>query len=54
MTFEYNPTIKILLQGNTKKKVSMEYREHTWMMPKVAKRPPYFMNPQYGWDYPII
>lgn len=54
MQFEFNPQVTILLEGNSDEKVMMRYREHCWTMPKVAERPPYFTNPKYNWNYPLI
>lgn len=54
MWYEYNPEATVLLQDASNQKVKMQYINHAWLMPKSSKRPPYFTDPKYGWNYPII
>ncbi|MBY7142606.1 hypothetical protein KFZ56_05835 [Virgibacillus sp. NKC19-3] len=54
MQVEFNPSIKWLLIHQSDQKVRMEYLQYNWMMPAIAKRPPYYTNPRYEPYYPLI
>ncbi|MDQ0219739.1 hypothetical protein ELQ35_20475 [Peribacillus cavernae] len=52
--FKYNPEVKLLLKNYSDKKEEMVYMNHCWPMPKIGPRPPYYCNPQYVKNYPLI
>ncbi len=55
MQFEFNPEVMLLLQNYSEEKVVMLYdSDHTWPMPKIGPRPPYYFNPRYVQSYPLI
>jgi hypothetical protein len=55
MQFEFNPEVKLLLLNHSDAKVTMVYAgRDSWPMPEIGWRPPYYTNPRYGFNYPII
>jgi len=51
---EFNPTVKWLLVNESDERVCMSYLQHNWLMPVIAKRPPFYTNPRYEPYYPLI
>ncbi|MDK7665286.1 hypothetical protein [Cytobacillus oceanisediminis] len=54
MRFEFNPEVKLLLVNYSDEKVRMDYINHSWSMSEIGWRPPFYTNPRYGFNYPII
>ncbi|WP_180953655.1 hypothetical protein [Bacillus sp. T33-2] len=54
MRFEFNPEVRLLLVNHSNEKVRMDYINHAWPMPKIAPRPPCYINPRYEMTYPLI
>lgn len=54
--FDFNPTVQLLLLNHSNEKVQMRYdsNPHTWSMPVIGPRPPYYANPRYELNYPLI
>lgn len=52
----YNPEVKLLLINHSNKKVQLLYDDNpqTFTMPLIGPRPPYYYNPRYEENYPII
>jgi len=54
LRIEFNPQVKWLLVDQSDKKVNMNYLQHSWSMPVIVKRPPYYTNPRYKPYYPLV
>ncbi|WP_162840594.1 hypothetical protein [Gracilibacillus timonensis] len=56
MQYYYNPEVKLLLVNQSNEKVGVRYEagQHTFQLPKIGPRPPYYTNPRYGQYFPII
>ncbi|GGB32465.1 hypothetical protein GCM10011409_07350 [Lentibacillus populi] len=54
MRIEFNPKVKWLLVDQSDEKVKMNYLQHSWLMPVIVKRPPYYTNPRYEPYYPLV
>ncbi|WP_409300697.1 hypothetical protein [Peribacillus sp. SCS-155] len=52
--FEFNPEVRLLLVNHSDAKVRMIYDGHAWPMSEIGWRPPFYTNPRYGFNYPII
>ncbi|GIO23755.1 hypothetical protein [Oceanobacillus sp. J11TS1] len=54
--YYYNPEVKLLLVNHSDEKVDVLYTasNHTFQLPKIGGRPPYFINPRYEQYYPVI
>ncbi len=54
--FYFNPQVHILLINQTNDRVQMRYDNNpfTWSMPLIGPRPPYYTNPRYVFNYPVI
>ncbi|SFG87203.1 hypothetical protein SAMN02982927_03053 [Sporolactobacillus nakayamae] len=54
--FQYSPEVQLLLVNFSDEKVEMLYDDnpHTWPMPLIGPRPPYYTNPRYVQTYPIL
>lgn len=52
----YHPEVKFLLVDHSDEQVEMlyDFNSHTWPMPKIGPRPPYYCNPRYEQYYPVI
>ncbi|GGN55608.1 hypothetical protein SPD79_16830 [Oceanobacillus sp. SE10311] len=52
----YNPEVKLLLINHSDKTVQLLYDDNpqTFTMPLIGPRPPYYYNPRYEENYPII
>jgi len=53
LRFEFNPEVKLLLVNQSNEKVTIVYDGHSWPMPEIGWRPPYYTNLRYGFNYPI-
>ncbi|MBP1080245.1 MULTISPECIES: hypothetical protein [Bacillus] len=53
---KYSPEVKLLLLRYSEEKEELLYNSNpfAWPMPKVGPRPPYYVNPRYVKNYPII
>ncbi len=49
-----NVNVKLLLLNYSDETVKVEYLDYVWKMPLIGSRPPYYMNPRYNLNYPII
>lgn len=54
MKFEFRPEVEVLLENDTSQKVKMEYMNHTWTMPKLSHRPPFYNHPEYEFSFPKL
>ncbi|WP_230398132.1 hypothetical protein [Novisyntrophococcus fermenticellae] len=56
MKYEFSPEIKLLLLKHSTEEVQMQYDSDrcTWSMPKIGRRPPYYTDPEYVLNFPII
>lgn len=56
MLFEFSPEVCLLLLHDCDEKVPMLYNSnpYTWPMPLIGPRPPYYTNPRYVVNYPLI
>ncbi|WP_372631039.1 hypothetical protein [Cohnella sp.] len=56
MIFEFDPCVRLLLVTGSNARVQMRYASnpYTWSMPEIGPRPPFYANPRYGANYPIL
>lgn len=56
LKYEFSPQVSLLLVNASHEKVQMQYDSNpfTWSMPKIGPRPPFYTNPLYGWNYPVL
>ncbi|MEK3731832.1 MULTISPECIES: hypothetical protein [Paenibacillus] len=56
MRFDFHPRARLLLVNHTNEKVQMLYNAnpYTWSMPLIGARPPFYANPRYEPNYPLI
>ncbi|GIN72720.1 hypothetical protein J14TS2_31950 [Bacillus sp. J14TS2] len=54
MRVMFNPVIKWLLVNQSNEKVRMEYLQYSWPTSVIARRPPYYTNPQYEPYYSLV
>ncbi|MGJ9382146.1 MULTISPECIES: hypothetical protein [Salipaludibacillus] len=56
MDYYYNPEVELLLVDASEKMVEMLYNDnpYTWPMPNIGPRPPYYTNPRYEENFPLI
>ncbi len=54
MRIQFEPEVKWLLIDQSEDKVRMKYLQDSWLMPVIAKRPPYYTNPRYEPYYPLL
>ncbi|CAH0345367.1 MULTISPECIES: hypothetical protein [unclassified Bacillus (in: firmicutes)] len=53
--FRFSPEVRLLLVNHSDEKVMMLYdNDHTWPMPLIGPRPPYYTNPRYEKNFPLI
>jgi hypothetical protein len=54
--FKYNREVKLLLMNDSKEREKLLYNSNpfTWSMPKIGPRPPFYVNPRYEENYPVI
>ncbi len=45
---------ELLLVNYSDETVSLKYLNYIWKMPQIGPRPPYYTNPRYILNYPII
>ncbi|WP_273717042.1 hypothetical protein [Alkalihalobacillus pseudalcaliphilus] len=53
MKFQFNPELTLLL-SNQPGLVTMTYLNHSWKMQKIGPRPPFYRNPSYQSNFPLI
>ncbi|SFC46216.1 hypothetical protein SAMN05443252_103515 [Bacillus sp. OV322] len=56
MQHYFSREVKLLLINQSAEKDIVLYNDnaHSWTMPKIGKRPPFFTNPRYEQYYPVI
>ncbi|TCS73575.1 hypothetical protein [Muricomes intestini] len=56
MRYEFSPEIELLLLNYSTEEVQMQYDSDpcTWPMPKIGRRPPYYTDPEYVLNFPVI
>ncbi|TWI59996.1 hypothetical protein [Halalkalibacter nanhaiisediminis] len=54
--YQYSPEVRLLLKNHSEETVQMLYNSNpfTWSMPDIGPRPPYYCNPRYVQNYPLI
>ncbi len=45
---------ELLLVNHSDETVNLKYLNYIWKMPLIGPRPPYYTNPRYILNYPII
>lgn len=54
MRYQFSLNANLLLVNETSDTVELEYLNYLWKMPMIGPRPPYYINPRYELNYPII
>jgi hypothetical protein len=56
LKYEFHPEVRLLLKNYSDKKVQMLYdaNPYTWPMSKIGSRPPFYTNPRYVLNYPLV
>ncbi len=54
MIYQFSPEVKLLLVNKSNEKVELRYQNCLWKVPLIGPRPPYYANPRYELNYPII
>lgn len=54
MKFQIYPEVVWLLVNETNQKEELVYLNHRWNVPVIGKRPPYYGNPRYTLNYPLV
>jgi len=54
MQGEFRKLAKLLLRKASQERVFMTYGGHSWPMPRISLRPPYYTNPRYEPRYPLL
>jgi hypothetical protein len=56
MTYYYNPEVKLLLLKRSEQKVQVCYNDDPvpLQLPLIGPRPPYYVEPRYVQEYPVI
>ncbi|WP_018922730.1 hypothetical protein [Salsuginibacillus kocurii] len=56
MGYSYDPQVRLLLVDESDETVQMLYDDnpYTWAMPKIGPRPPYYTNPRYEENWPLL
>jgi len=54
MNLQISPFADLLLLNYSNKKVNVKYLNYVWKLPQIGPRPPYYTNPRYNLNYPII
>lgn len=54
MRYQFSIDVKLLLVNESDERVELEYQNYLWEMPMIGPRPPYYTNPSYALNYPII
>lgn len=56
MIYEFHTRVRLLLLHHSKETVQMRYdsNPNTWSVPLIGIRPPYYANPRYVWNEPIL
>ena len=52
--FMINLYVQLLLLNDSDETMDMEYLDFVWQMPLIGPRPPYYTNPRYDLNYPVI
>lgn len=53
---QFSPVVQLLLQPQSQARVPLLYNSnpYAFSMPLTSSRPPYYTNPRYGWNFPVI
>ncbi|WP_180316682.1 hypothetical protein [Shouchella shacheensis] len=54
MHYEFSAEVNRLLENDSNETVSMRYLSHSWQMPAIGPRPPYYAHPRYEPYYPVV
>lgn len=54
MLYQFSVDVNLLLVNESDEKVELKYQNYIWEMPMIGPRPPYYTNPRYELNYPII
>lgn len=54
MYIQFNPEVKWLLINKSTMRVELRYINCIWKVPVIGIRPPFYANPRYGLNYPVI
>lgn len=54
MDLMINEDVRLLLLNYSNKTMNVYYLNYVWKMPLIGLRPPYYTNPSYDLNYPII
>ncbi|MEK5442956.1 MULTISPECIES: hypothetical protein [unclassified Fredinandcohnia] len=54
MKYYYSPEVTFLLMNESKERVEVSYINHSFDLPQIGTRPPYYYNPRYEHYFPLI
>ncbi len=54
MNVQINQLADLLLINHSDETVNIKYLYYIWKLPLIGPRPPYYTNPKYVLNYPII
>lgn len=54
MDLQISLLVDLLLLNHSDEYVNIRYLNYKWKMPQIGLRPPYYTNPSYTLNYPII
>ncbi|MDF2843219.1 MAG: hypothetical protein K0R00_1645 [Herbinix sp.] len=54
MDLQISIPVDLLLVNQSDETVNVTYLNQVWQMPMIGPRPPYYTNPSYVLNYPII
>ncbi|HWQ79589.1 MAG TPA: hypothetical protein VN381_12260 [Anaerovoracaceae bacterium] len=54
MRYQFNIEVELMLVNESDEKVELQYQEFVWEVPLIGPRPPYYANPRYELNFPII
>ncbi|WP_162848406.1 hypothetical protein [Paenibacillus nanensis] len=52
----FSPVVQLLLQPQSEARLPLLYNAnpYPYSMPVTSIRPPFYTNPRYGWNFPVI
>ncbi len=54
MDFQISILVNLLILNFSDEYVYLRYLNYNWKIPQIGPRPPYYTNPRYKLNYPII
>ncbi len=54
MDLQISLLVDLLLLNYSNEYINVRYLNYNWKMPQIGPRPPYYTNPRYMLNYPII